>query len=403
MVVKAGVLVLGPADHPGVDVAVVPDLLVDAGVGVVAHVLAPALGRGGQAGREPVQLLERQAHAAALAGIRKSAALVISSTSRPLRTGSITGRSEPYTSRSGPSAGCHRLDHHRPVARCVVERQWVVQVDRADRRGRSAARSAAGRRPRASRTGPAAVAARGGRASRTSATPPACRTRNWSAPSTRADPTATAARGKAPGVHEQRRRRAPVRARAPVRSSPARRGRPAPRDGSEIPTQPRASTASTSAGSGRRMPIGPQATNWSPSDRTPSRCASINSCAWSGASISIPIGLESATAASSTPSISSNRVAGRGRLSGHVDHARRLAGEVQYAEAVVAADERVAVTPGERIQQRCSPDVLMDIDALHASQSNQKRLSRSTWLRTASPTMPDRRRRRDRSTRSWPT
>src|ERR1700759_4058540 len=100
---KAGVLVLGPADHPRVDVAVVPDLLVHAGVAVVAHVPAPGLGLGGEPGSEPVQLLERQAHAAALAVVRKSAALFISSTSRPLRTGSITGRSDPYTSRSGPS------------------------------------------------------------------------------------------------------------------------------------------------------------------------------------------------------------------------------------------------------------------------------------------------------------
>jgi hypothetical protein len=41
VVVKAGVLVLAPADQPGVDLLVVPDLLVDPQV-AVAYEIAPA-------------------------------------------------------------------------------------------------------------------------------------------------------------------------------------------------------------------------------------------------------------------------------------------------------------------------------------------------------------------------
>jgi hypothetical protein len=56
MVVKAGVLVLAPADHPRVDVIVVPDLLVDAHVLAVADVLAPELGPCRQQRDEPAEL-----------------------------------------------------------------------------------------------------------------------------------------------------------------------------------------------------------------------------------------------------------------------------------------------------------------------------------------------------------
>ena len=87
------------------------------------------------------------------------------------------------------------------------------------------------------------------------------------------------------------------------RSDHSRRSRPvrAPA-GSEIPTQPRSSSRSTWSGSAPSRATGPQAANSPGSESTPSRCASINSRARRRGSASIPIGLEIATSARSSPS-----------------------------------------------------------------------------------------------------
>src|ERR1700761_6327604 len=98
VVVEAGVLVLAPADDPGVDVLVVPDLLVDPGVVGVAHQVVPALRGLRQRGGEALELVDREAHAVAPIALRTWAALSASWASRPQRTGSTTGRSDPYTS-----------------------------------------------------------------------------------------------------------------------------------------------------------------------------------------------------------------------------------------------------------------------------------------------------------------
>lgn len=56
VVVKARVLVRAPADKPGVDAVVIPDLLVDAGIVGVADGVAPQLGPRGQPVGERSQL-----------------------------------------------------------------------------------------------------------------------------------------------------------------------------------------------------------------------------------------------------------------------------------------------------------------------------------------------------------
>ena len=107
VIVEAGVLVVAPADHPGVDVLVVADLLVDADVGGVPDRVAPALGRRGEVGDEPLELDWGEAHTATVVdsarrfpGLvwRRRVALAWRVCSQPVRAGSTTGRSEPYTS-----------------------------------------------------------------------------------------------------------------------------------------------------------------------------------------------------------------------------------------------------------------------------------------------------------------
>ena len=53
---KACVLVLAPADQPGVDILVLPDQLEDAGVRVVADEVLPAISVGHEPFDEPLQL-----------------------------------------------------------------------------------------------------------------------------------------------------------------------------------------------------------------------------------------------------------------------------------------------------------------------------------------------------------
>ena len=62
VVVEAGVLVLAPADDPGVDVLVFPDELVDAGVVGVPDEVAPALRPVGQVLCELLELLKCEGH-----------------------------------------------------------------------------------------------------------------------------------------------------------------------------------------------------------------------------------------------------------------------------------------------------------------------------------------------------
>src|SRR5581483_178931 len=76
--------------------------------------------------------------------------------------------------------------------------------------------------------------------------------------------------------------------------------------GVSVPAQPRRSTSSTSAGSGWSTGTGPQASKRASSASTPSRWAEMSSLATSWGSASIPIGLDSATTARSTPSASSS-------------------------------------------------------------------------------------------------
>ena len=57
MVVKAGVVVLHPADQPGRHVLVAEQLLIDALVGVVLDQIDPQLGTGGEVAHEALQLL----------------------------------------------------------------------------------------------------------------------------------------------------------------------------------------------------------------------------------------------------------------------------------------------------------------------------------------------------------
>ena len=52
VVVKAGVLVVAPADHPRIDLVVVPDPRIGARASGVADQVAPALRGGREAGRE---------------------------------------------------------------------------------------------------------------------------------------------------------------------------------------------------------------------------------------------------------------------------------------------------------------------------------------------------------------
>ena len=51
-----------------------------------------------------------------------------------------------------------------------------------------------------------------------------------------------------------------------------------------------------------------------------------------------------------------------GRLGVGVDHVGQLAPAVQDGEAVGATDKGETIAPGERVEQRSRPDVLMQID-----------------------------------------
>ena len=98
VVVKTGVLILAPADHPGVDLRVIPDLFVDPGIARVPDEVLPALPRAHELLGKPRELFGAEAHARATGMGINSAALAISSASRPVGMTSITGRSDPYTS-----------------------------------------------------------------------------------------------------------------------------------------------------------------------------------------------------------------------------------------------------------------------------------------------------------------
>src|SRR5205807_264293 len=62
VVVKAGVLILAPADHPGINVFRFPDLFVNANVAAVPDQMLPPLRGRGQAGDKSLQLGVRKAH-----------------------------------------------------------------------------------------------------------------------------------------------------------------------------------------------------------------------------------------------------------------------------------------------------------------------------------------------------
>src|SRR5947209_9195389 len=95
VVVEAGVLVLAPADEPGVDILVLPDLLIDAHVAGVAHVRFPEFRGGGEPLDKGAELFRGQAHARASDRANSEFALAWRSASRPVGTGSATGRSDP--------------------------------------------------------------------------------------------------------------------------------------------------------------------------------------------------------------------------------------------------------------------------------------------------------------------
>ncbi len=88
----------------------------------------------------------------------------------------------------------------------------------------------------------------------------------------------------------------------------------------------------------------------------------MTSAAASWGSASIPIGLEIATTARSTPSAFRSWRAAAGGLGGGVDHVGQLAAAVQDGEAVRAADEGETVAPGEGVEERRGPDVLVEVD-----------------------------------------
>ena len=99
VVVEAGVLVLAPADHPGVDVLVVDELHVDAAAGVRRREGVPARPVGCEVGNELAQLALREVartggHAAAPT-VPKSRAPCSAKPARPSGWGSTTGRSDP--------------------------------------------------------------------------------------------------------------------------------------------------------------------------------------------------------------------------------------------------------------------------------------------------------------------
>ncbi len=144
VIMEPRVLILAPADQPGVDVLVVPDLLVDANVVRMADEVAPALGLRGEPVDEPCQLLDLESSRRAPPPARRPPARA-----RSPRRGDPTWRRPPAArSPAGPSrtASClphqrgDRLDRSRPVARGLV----VRRVDRAGpppaRRGSRGAR-----------------------------------------------------------------------------------------------------------------------------------------------------------------------------------------------------------------------------------------------------------------------
>ena len=98
VVVKAGVLVVGPGDDPGVDVLVVDELDVDAVAGVGRDQVAPLVGAGREVGDEVAQLGlgERGGHAATPTWAWSTrAGLSIRRASAKAGQGATTGRSDP--------------------------------------------------------------------------------------------------------------------------------------------------------------------------------------------------------------------------------------------------------------------------------------------------------------------
>src|SRR5215213_958076 len=123
VVVEAGVVVLGPADQPHVEMLVAQQLFVRALRGVVVHVRGPALRLRGELRRDGAQLVARQvatgrphergelcAHAAARSRLPASSRCGFtrsspwpSAVSADGTSGSTTGRSEPCTSCPAPT------------------------------------------------------------------------------------------------------------------------------------------------------------------------------------------------------------------------------------------------------------------------------------------------------------
>src|SRR3954452_8821306 len=98
MVVEAGVVPWHPADQPGLHGRLVQHALEDPLLRVMPHERLPARRLGGKLLDEPAQLRPAQIHPINLAGAaneRSSSGAI---------DGGATGRSEPYTSCSRPTA-----------------------------------------------------------------------------------------------------------------------------------------------------------------------------------------------------------------------------------------------------------------------------------------------------------
>ena len=275
VVVEAGVLVLGPADHPRVDVARRPRSARTRArrrSGGRDRATAPARRRGG--GRTARALRRSPSYGSRLvdeAGARSPRAAPHGRSG----SGSIIGRSEPYTSCSAPTQPGDHLDRNRAVARGVVERERIAQLDR-----RSAARLqplrqqrrvAGEHREHDRQVGVLAPAERRERQP--------CRLHLRDVVGQRAPPQRFAQRrlgvrvdGAPPGWTKQRHAALAARSSSGPASSSAS-GPASAVAGSETPTQPRASTVSTSSGSGCSSATGPHAANCSGSAATPSRWA----------------------------------------------------------------------------------------------------------------------------------
>ena len=93
----------------------------------------------------------------------------------------------------------------------------------------------------------------------------------------------------------------------------------------------------------------------------------MSSAAASWGSASIPIGLDSATTARCSPSVASNSARRPADSAVGIDHVGQLAATVQDGETVGATDEGEPVAPGEGIEERGGPDVLVQVDG-HGSQ-----------------------------------